>query len=139
METVTGERLDIGSGSALMPGQHTEKAFETAIEHHLLTVAGYTRADPDMFHRDHAVDPTILIPFIQETQPREWEYLKNLQKDKAEATLLDDLCKALDSDHEGCLKVLRHGFKCFGKLFHVAYFAPASGMDPGAQRLYAAK
>ena len=35
METVTGERLDIGSGGALMPGQHTEKAFENAIEHHL--------------------------------------------------------------------------------------------------------
>lgn len=74
METVTGERLDIGSGSALMPGQHTEKAFETAIEHHLLTVAGYTRADPARFDCDHAIDPTIFIPFIQETQPREWEY-----------------------------------------------------------------
>ena len=121
-----------------MPGQHTEKAFETAIEHHLLTVAGYTRADPDRFDRDHAVDPTILIPFIQETQPREWEYLKNLQKDKTEQTLIDDLCNALDSEHEGCLKVLRHGFKSFGKSFRVAYFAPASGMNPETQKLYAA-
>src|SRR3990172_7670288 len=96
METVTVERLDTGSGGALMPGQHTEKAFETAIEHHLLTVAGYTRADPDRFDRDHAVDPTILIPFIQETQPRELEYLKNLQKDKTQQTLIYNLCNALD-------------------------------------------
>ncbi|MHB8845902.1 MAG: type I restriction endonuclease subunit R [Nitrospirota bacterium] len=122
----------------MMPGQHTEKAFETAIESHLLTAAGYSKADPATFDRDRSIDPTILIPFIQETQPKEWEYLKNLQKDKTEATLLDDLCKALDSEHEGCLKVLRHGFKCFGKLFHVAYFAPASGMNPETQRLYAA-
>src|SRR3989304_969504 len=121
-----------------MPTNYKEIAFEKAIEHHLLTVAGYTRADPDMFDRDHAIDPTILIPFIQETQPMEWEYLKNLQKDKAEQTLIDDLCKALDSEHEGCLKVLRHGFKSFGKSFRVAYFAPASGMNPETQKLYAA-
>ncbi len=121
-----------------MLGQHTEKAFETAIESHLLTVAGYSKADPTKFDRERSIDPTILIPFIQETQPKEWEYLKNLQKDKAEQTLLDDLGKALDSEHEGCLMVLRHGFKCFGKLFRVAYFAPASGMNPETQRLYAA-
>src|SRR3989337_109234 len=138
METVTGERLDTGSGGALMPGQHTEKAFETAIESHLLTVAGYSKADPAKVDCSRSLDPTTLIPFIPETQRKEWEYLRNLQKEKTEATLLDDLCKALDSEHEGCLKVLRHGFKSFGKSFRVAYFAPASGMNPETQKLYAA-
>ena len=52
--------------------------------------------------------------------------------------MLDDLCRALDSEHEGCLSVLRHGFKCFGKLFRVAYFAPASGLNPETQKLYEA-
>jgi len=75
---------------------------------------------------------------VQETQPKEWAYLQSLQKDKAAETLLDDLCRALDSEHEGCLKVLRHGFKCFGKTFRAAYFAPASGLNPETQRLYAA-
>lgn len=121
-----------------MPKQHTEAAFETAIEHHLLAVAGYTRGDRDTFDPHRGLDPTVLLPFIQETQPREWAYLHNIQKEKAEQTLLDDLCRALDSPHEGCLAVLRHGFKCFGKLFHVAYFAPASGMNPETQALYAA-
>jgi type I restriction enzyme R subunit len=64
------------------------------------------------------------------------QYLKDLQKDKAEKILLDDLCRALDSEHEGCLSVLRHGFKCFGKLFKVAFFAPASGLNPETQRLF---
>jgi len=121
-----------------MPVDHTEKAFETAIEHHLLTEAGYEKADSESFDHDRCIDPTILLPFIQKTQSREWEYLQNIQKEKAEETLLDDLCRALDSDNEGCLKVLRHGFKCFGKLFRVAYFAPASGMNPETQELYAA-
>ena len=121
-----------------MPADHTEKAFEKAIEYHLLKNAGYLKSSPDTFDRVRAIDPTAIIPFIQETQPNEWEYLKNIQKEKAEETLLDDLCKALDSKHEGCLKVLRHGFKCFGKLFRVAYFAPASGLNPETQELYAA-
>jgi len=49
---------------------------------------------------------------------------------------MDDPCRALDSDHQGCLSVLRHGFKCFGKLFRTAYFAPASGMNPETRQLY---
>ncbi len=120
-----------------MPGQHTETAFEIAIENHLLTEAGYTKGDKEAFDSIRGIDPTQFLPFIQETQPKEWEYLKSLQKEKAEKILLDDLCRALDSEHEGCLMVLRHGFKCFGKLFRVAYFAPASGLNPFTQKLYA--
>lgn len=41
-------------------------------------------------------------------------------------------------DSQGSLNVIRHGFKCFGKRFRVAYFAPAHGMNPDTQRLYAA-
>jgi type I restriction enzyme R subunit len=121
-----------------MPGQYTETAFESAIEHHLLTKAGYTKGDKDAFDAERCIDATVFLSFIQETQPKEWAYLKNLQKDKAENILLDDLCRALNSEHEGCLMVMRHGFKSFGKLFRAAYFAPASGLNPETQKLYAA-
>jgi len=115
---------------------YREIAFESAIEHYLLEAGGFKKADPKNFDCDRAIDSSILLDFIQETQPKEWGYLKNLQKNKAEETLLDDLRKSLDSEQEGCLKVLRHGFKCFGKTFHVAYFAPASGLNPETQKLY---
>ena len=122
-----------------MPGQHTEFAFESTIEEFLIEKGGYLKSAPEGFNATRGLDPKIFLDFVRETQPKEWEYLKNLQKDKAEETLLDDLCRALDSEHEGCLKVLRHGFKCFGKFFHAAYFAPASGLNPETQKLYAAK
>jgi type I restriction enzyme R subunit len=117
---------------------HTEATFEAVIEHYLITEGGYIRGNPETFDRHRCLDPTVLIPFIKKTQPKEWEYLTNIQKERAEETLISDLVRALDSEHEGCLKVLRHGFKCFGKLFRVAYFAPASGMNPETQRLYEA-
>ena len=121
-----------------MPGTHTEAAFESAIEDHLLNQAGSAKADPAAFDRRRCLDPTILIPFIRETQPREWEYLENSQGERAGEVLLEALCQALESDNEGCLKVLRHGFKCFGKLFRIAFFAPASKMNPDTLKLYQA-
>jgi type I restriction enzyme R subunit len=120
-----------------MPGQHAEQAFETAIEYHLTTLGGYGKGERDTFDLNRGLFPQEILAFIQETQTQEWEYLANLQKGKAEETLLDDLCRALNSPHEGCLSVLRHGFKCFGKLFRAAYFAPASRLNPDTQKLYA--
>ena len=35
-----------------MPGQHTEKAFESAIEEHLLAFGGYAKGDCDAFDRE---------------------------------------------------------------------------------------
>lgn len=117
-----------------MPVDHREKAFEEAIEYSLLTDGGYVKVDPANFDRERCLDPTILIPFIQETQPKEWQYLENSIKTNTETVLLDDLCKTMDS--QGGLNVLRHGFKCYGKLFRVAYFAPASGMNPELKAAY---
>jgi len=117
---------------------YTESAFESAIEEYLVSSGVYVRGDRDAFDRERCLDAGVFLAFVRETQPKEWEYLKGLQKDKAESVLIDDLCRALDSDHQGCLSVLRHGFKCFGKLFRVACFAPVSGMNPETRRLYAA-
>ena len=101
-----------------MPGQHMEYAFETAIEHHLTTAGGFERGDRNGLDIERGLFIGDVIAFIRKTQPKEWDYLANLQKEKAEETLIDGLCRALKSGHEGCLSVLRHGFKCFCKVFH---------------------
>ena len=119
-----------------MPGQHTEKAFETAIENHLLSSGGYIKVDREGFDPTLGIFSSEVISFVRETQSKEWEYLENIKKDKTAQTLIEELCKALDSAHEGILKVIRNGFKCYGKLFRVAYFAPASGLNPETKRLY---
>jgi len=122
----------------MSPGIHTEEKFEDAIEDHLLKKAGFEKGDPKDFDTTLCLDSKVLISFIEKTQQKEWVYLSNIQKEKSQETLLDSLVKALNSPHEGCLKVLRHGFKCYGKLFRVAYFAPASGLNPEIEALYKA-
>jgi len=113
---------------------YKEESFEEAIEDSLLTDGGYIRADPADFDRKRCLHPTIIISFIKQTQPKEWQYLENSIKANTESVLLDDLCKSMDS--QGSLNVLRHGFKCYGKLFRTAYFAPASGMNPDLRKAY---
>ncbi|MEK7678961.1 MAG: hypothetical protein AAB356_02095, partial [Deltaproteobacteria bacterium] len=81
-----------------MTGQHTEKAFETAIEHHLTASGGYEKGDREAFDPVRGLFPQDVLAFIKTTQPKEWEYLENIQKDRAGETLLGDLCRALDSD-----------------------------------------
>ncbi len=121
-----------------MPAEYKEKAFEAAIEDLLLTQAGYTKADPKNFDRERALDPTILIPFIQATQPGKWEALEKLHGPNTETVVLDDLCKAMDTPGRGCLDVIRHGFKCYGKQIDVAFFKPAHGLNPETIKLYGA-
>ena len=113
-----------------------EISFEEAIEQHLLDKGGYTKGLSSQFDRVRGVDPKEFIAFIKASQLKEWQALHKIHKDNTEEVLLDDLCRALDSEHEGCLQVLRHGFKCFGILFKLAYFAPDSQLNPETQRLY---
>jgi type I restriction enzyme R subunit len=117
-----------------MPVDHKEKAFESAIEHHLVMCAGYVKAEQGNFHQERALDPTQFLPFVQETQPKTWERLRKLLADRTEETLLDDLAKAMDM--RGSLDVLRHGFKCYGEPVKAAYFKPATSMNPDELALY---
>jgi type I restriction enzyme R subunit len=118
-----------------MPVDHRERAFEAAIEHHLLSAADYAKGDPDTFDRERAIFPTEFIAFVKATQSEIWQALERLHGTSTEAIILDELTKALGGE-AGALAVIRHGFKCFGKLIRVAYFAPAHGMNPDSQSLY---
>lgn len=118
-----------------MPVNYKEMAFEAAIEAHLVELGGYEKVDSDNFDRARCLFPEILIEFIKTTQPKIWDTIVAYHNKNAEAQLIDDLTKALSS--LGMLHVLRHGFNCFGKLVRVAYFAPASGMNPETAALYA--
>ncbi len=119
-----------------MPVNYKEIAFEKAIEASLLQDGGYEKGDPVNFDPVRCLDATVLIPFIKTTQGKVWDTIAAYHDENAQAVLLEDLTRALAS--QGMLDVLRHGFKCFGKLVQVAFFAPANRMNPETEKLYAA-
>lgn len=120
-----------------MTVDHRERAFEAAIENSLVASGGYVKTDPKGFDRERAIDPAVFIDFVKETQPDTWNALEKLHGTSTPGVLVDDLVKALDGAST-VLGVLRHGFKCFGKLVRAAYFAPAHGMNPDTLQLYRA-
>ena len=116
-------------------GRHSEFAFETAIEAHLLA-NGYVPVDRKGIDCARAIFPDVVLGFIRETQPKEWAKLEALHGDKTGEQVLTDLCKWMDSN--GSLATLRHGFKCYGRTLQAAYFKAAHGLNPELETRYAA-
>ncbi len=112
-----------------------EQAFETVIESYLLS-NGYTTVDRDGFDRERAIFPEIVLAFIRETQPKEWEKLEALHGERTGEQIIGDLCKWMDT--YGSLTTLRHGFKCYGRTLRVAFFKAAHELNPELEERYRA-
>jgi len=114
----------------------TEWALEELIEQHLLNHGGYERGSNARWVRELALDRETMLEFIRATQPKEWERLSTIHGEEVERKFLLRLFKELDN--RGMLDVLRHGVIDYGVRFQLAYFAPASGLNPETRKLYEA-
>lgn len=122
-----------GLGGGLVK-KHVEARLEEAIEYYLLKQHGYQKGHSEDFDTERAFEPARIIAFIKTTQEKIWQALVNVHGSSSETLLLDGLCKELNT--KGMLKVLRHGFKVYGKKFRVAYFAPNNRKNPDSWKLY---
>lgn len=113
--------------------RHSEAAFESVIENHLLA-NGYVQIK-SRFDRARAIFPEETIAFIRTTQPKEWAKLEVLHAENTATQILTDLCKWMDT--YGSLHTLRHGFKCYGRTLRIAYFKAAHGLNPELEARYA--
>ncbi|HUP25404.1 MAG TPA: DEAD/DEAH box helicase family protein [Thermoanaerobaculia bacterium] len=112
---------------------HTEKAFEDAIEAHLLA-HGYEPADLGDYDPQRALFPSLLVDFVRSTQPRTWEKLGAILKSDLQPLLIQEVCKVMEQ--RGSLEVLRHGFKFYGREVRLAHFEPGSRKSPELWTLY---
>lgn len=126
----------------------SEHAFETAICESLVADGGYDRvkvgnaADrDDDFSADLGLDTAELFAFIGATQADEWEKVRRSHStpDEAQRAFAQRLAKELDS--RGAIDVLRHGIVYAGQEkadIRLAYFRPASGLNPDLEARYQA-
>jgi type I restriction enzyme, R subunit len=111
----------------------TEKKFEDHIEKCLLKT-GYKKAKPEDYDRDLCLIPTEVVAFVRDTQPEQWRKLEQQLKADTGRHLCDRLKKEIDS--KGAIEVLRKGIQTRGCKFKLAYFKPASGLNPDHLKLY---
>jgi len=111
-----------------------EKAFEESIEQSLITQGGYAKGDPAHFNRELALDTVTLLKFIKDTQKNTWDSLATIHGVDVEKKFLYRLNQELET--RGMLDCLRYGITDYGKKFTLAYFKPASKLNPETQKLY---
>ena len=103
-----------------------EKNFENDIEAYLLN-HGYIKDTQSTYDKAKAIDMSVLISFIQSTQPKMWKRYQNVYGDKAEKQLYTIFQQNVHQS--GLVHVLRNGVKDRGMEIRFAYFAPASGLN----------
>src|SRR5690606_7826910 len=112
----------------------TENTFETALVQSLVEQGGYTQGTASDYSPEIGLFTNEVIKFLQESQPRRWEKISSVHGADAENRVIQRLYKELDL--RGSLDVLRNGFVDYGVRFQMAYFQPASGLNPDAVDLY---
>ncbi|NHN42531.1 type I restriction endonuclease subunit R [Halorubellus sp. JP-L1] len=119
-----------------MSKDHEEGAFEKAIEAHLVEEDGYESIPSDEFDQERGIFPSVVISFVQETQPEKWKKLETAYKGNARKQFLQQLTSALEN--QGTLNVLCHGFRIAGTAIDLAAFKPNTGLNPEIERKYKA-
>ncbi|RNI34020.1 type I restriction endonuclease subunit R [Hanamia caeni] len=112
----------------------TENTFETALVQSLTEQGGYTEGNAPDYSPELGMFKYEVIKFLQESQPQRWEKICLIHGEDAYNRVIQRLYKELDL--RGSLDVLRNGFVDYGVRFQMAYFQPASGLNPDAVDLY---
>jgi type I restriction enzyme, R subunit len=116
-----------------MTPNYREIDFEEHIEAHLLK-SGYHKRTPEEYDKSLCLIPGEVLQFIQDTQPKTFEQLEKQYGADTSQKLVERIGREVSK--YGVLDVLRKGVTDRGAKFTLAYFKPASGMNPEHQTLY---
>lgn len=111
-----------------------EYTFETALVQSLIEYGGYSEGNSSDYSPELGMFKYEVIKFLQESQPKRWAKLSAIHGADADNRVIQRLYKELDL--RGSLDVLRNGFVDYGVRFQMAFFQPASGLNPDSMDLY---
>jgi type I restriction enzyme R subunit len=117
-----------------MPSQTDERAFEQAIAAQLTTYGRYEPGLPSEYEAALGFFPATILRFIQKTQQEAWAKLSEIHGEQVRTKFFQRLFKELDN--RGMLDVLRHGITDYGVRFSLAYFKPATQLNPETRERY---
>lgn len=99
-------------------------------------LGGFMQRKPEDYNRGLCMILEDAIAFVQATQPKEWNKLKNQYGVEAKERFLQRLSKEIE--RRGTLDVLRKGIRDVGAKIQLAFFHPSSGLNPELQKKYQA-
>ena len=118
--------------------KNREINFEHDIENSLVQNGGWEsiRFQDTYYDANSALDSTVLLEFVKQTQPQNWKRYVAIYRTDAEQKFLKRLNEEITT--HGILHVLRKGIKDRGVSFKVVYFQPASSLNTGNIKKYEA-
>ncbi len=119
-----------------MAGIHTEKSFEVAIEDSLTTQGGHEKGIAEFYDPTLGVETSEIFAFIGATQINAWNRLVALLGDDqslAQRQFAERVAKQIDA--RGTVDVLRHGVEHLNVTIRLAFFRPASGLNPDLESI----
>ena len=112
----------------------TEHTFESALIQSLVERGGYIEGNAEDYSPELGLFKYEVLYFLQNSQPRKWTKISSIHGGDADNRVIQRLYKELDL--RGSLDVIRNGFVDYGVRFQMAFFQPASGLNPDAVDLY---
>ena len=109
---------------------HREQVLQDHLIDQLVAGEEYKRRNPETdYDCALAMDKELVLRFVRESQPEEWDKLAAHYTASAEDTFFKQTIRALEK--RGLLDVLRQGIKIVpGIKFSLCYFRPASSLEP---------
>ena len=95
---------------------------------------GYKQGNAQDYSPELGMFKYDVIHFLQTSQPKRWEKMTAIHGADTDTRVIQRLFKELDL--RGSLDVLRNGFVDYGVRFQMAFFQPASGLNPEAIELF---
>lgn len=112
----------------------SESAFETYIYHHLVDTHHYLLRPTTAFDPSDCLDWELVVEFITASQPDAWRALQHQHGSDTVKKFRHRLSSEIS--RVGTLEVLRKGIRDSGVGFSLAYFQPASTLNPEHWTLY---
>lgn len=108
--------------------------FEEHIENYLTTESGFRYVSNDAYDKKLCLVPHMLIDFIKETQPKQYEALAVQYGASVNEKIAQNIAQAIHKNKT--LDVLRNGVKDRGQHLRLVYFQPANDKTPEHEEMY---
>ncbi|MBN4069852.1 type I restriction endonuclease subunit R, partial [bacterium AH-315-G05] len=111
-----------------------EKSFQTLIKEYLINENGYVESFNNGYNAEYAIDEDKLFSFLEKTQEKEMNRLKGIYKTNYHNKVISNIDKNLRE--RGSIDVIKRGVKDYGVKLQLAYFKPATKLNPDQYSLY---
>jgi type I restriction enzyme R subunit len=111
-----------------------EKSFQALIKEYLVDANGYVESFNSGYDKNYAIDVECLFKFLETTQEKQMNRLKEIYKTNYRSKVLSNLDRELRT--RGSIDVLKHGIKDYGVKLQLAFFKPPTDLNPDQYILY---